>query len=233
MTLANGQLLMLETDQGQLQWQRDNSRLTLRANSVRLLDMKGNEIAKLGDVMLERKSSDKGVRVNLASRPQMAGGEGVVSGQLVMPTQSFTNVVNLFGGDSLPTIGMMLNGIMDGLMKSGGTLKVENVSFRAPGKGGATGGISGAVQVLADGRMVGKMAVTTDSAARVLGWIRQAGLLAPRTNTEALGVARFSNGLVAARATVRMENMQSMLMLNGQPVGPLPMAKAVVSRLWL
>ena len=229
--LATGKILLLETEKGELLWQRDGSKLTLRADKVRLLDTAGNEIARLGDVMLERKSSDSGVRLNLASRPQLTNGEAVLSGQLVMPAQSFANVVNLFGNNSLPTAANMATGIVSGIGK--GTLKIDNVSFRYPGKDAVSGGLSGSIQMLADGRVIGKLALSSDNPARTFGWLQKAGLLAPRSNMETIGIARFSSGLVAAKATVRMENMQSTLMLNGQPVGPLPNASSVIAKLWL
>lgn len=226
--LGNGKLVLLETGNGELSWQREGSRLTLRADSVRMLDLAGNEMLKVGDVVLERKASENGVRLNLASRPQLTNGQGMLSGQLVMPTKSFAYLVNQFGGDTLPSFGNVVRAMMAGLGQ--GELEIENVSFKAPG--GAAGALSGKIQMLADERITGRFALTGDSIARVYGWVQRAGLLSPRTTPETLGVARFSAGLVANKGTVRMENMQSTLLLNGQPVGPLPKASQVIGRLW-
>ncbi len=227
--LANGKVLLLETQEGEISWLREGGVLNLRAEKIALLGLDGREKLALDDVVLGRRSSDFDVRVNLASRPRMEGGAGLLSGQLTMPAPVFASVVNLMGSDNLPTLGVVFKTMAEGL-KRGGSLKMENISFKMPG--GVSGAMFGQMKVLADGRAMGNVVVTADSPQRMLGWIGQSGLIAPRNDAEVRGAVRFRGGLERARGTVSMENMQETLMLNGHPVGPLPDVAKVVGRLW-
>lgn len=227
--LANGKTVLLETDHGQVIWLSASNSLSLRAASVRLLELNGTQIARIGDVMLERKASENGIRLNLASRPQMADGEAVLSGQLVLPPEAFSRVVNLFGG-SMPSIGDIMRAIVEGVRQHGGTLQMDNITFKVPS--GVNGAVYGSLQILQDGRMLGNAVLTSDNPARMYGWVQQAGLLMPRSHAETIGVARFTSSMRAARVTASMENMQATLMLNGFPVGALPNALQMVNRLW-
>lgn len=227
--LANGKVLLLETQGAEVSWLRDGGALNLRAQKVTLIGLDGREVLALDDVVLGRKSSDLDVRVNLASRPRVEGGTGQLSGQLTMPAPVFANVVNLFGRESLPSLGTVFGTITEGL-KRGGSLKMENISFKMPG--GVSGALYGQIKVLADGRALGNVVVTGESPQRTLAWIERSGVLLPRNTAETRGGMRFRNGIEQARGTVNLENMQETLMLNGQPVGGLPVISNVVGRLW-
>lgn len=227
--LANGKTLLLETEKGEVSWLRDGGQLTLRAEKVALLALDGRSLLELDDVVMERRASDRDVRLNLASRPKMQGGTGVVSGQVTMPPAVFATVVNSFGSDTLPTLGHVLGLIAEGL-RSGGMLKLENISFKMPS--GVSGALYGQLSVLADGRATGTLVLTSDSVRRTYDWVQRAGLMVARNAPEERGAARFVNGLERARGTARMENMQATLMLNGEPVGALPVLSDVVNRLW-
>jgi hypothetical protein len=228
--MADGKTLLLETRNGQVMWRKDSGQLTLRAEELRLLDMGGNQVARLGDLVLERRMNDANVRIDLASRPTTAAGEAVLSGHMTMPAVAFSNILKLFGSDHMPTVGAILGSLARDLQR-GGELEMENVSFKSP-RGGPSGAVYGTLRVLSDGRTTGNVVVTADSAPRTYGWLTKAQILAPRNVPEMRGVARFSSGLAQVRGTVRMQNMQDTLMLNGQPVGPLPMLADVVNRLW-
>ncbi|PZP40196.1 MAG: hypothetical protein DI585_01575 [Pseudomonas fluorescens] len=231
--LRNGSKLLVETEDGKVMWLREGNRLTLRAESVRVLNLAGGEVLRLGDMMLERKDSDAGVRLNLASRPRWQGGEGVLSGQMVMPSASFAEVLNLFGSGNMPGVGGLLRAVVAG-MKPGAQLQLENISFKTMNEGEApvSGAVFGTLSTLADGRLTGNLTLTTENGSQALAWVNRAGVLAPRMPIESLGVARFQRGVSAVRPTVRMENMQTTLTLNGHVVGPLPVARDVVNRLW-
>ncbi|RYG59883.1 MAG: hypothetical protein EON60_09045 [Alphaproteobacteria bacterium] len=227
--LANGKVLLLEAQGGEISWLREGGMLNLRAEKIALIGLDGRELLQLDDVVLGRKSSDLNVRVNLASRPKVTGGTGQLSGQMTMPAPVFSSVVNLFGKENLPTLGVVFGTISEGL-KRGGTLKMENISFKMPG--GISGALYGDMRVLADGRALGHVVVTSDDPRRTMAWIAKAGLVQPRNEAERRGEMRFRSGIDRARGTVRMENMQETLMLNGHPVGPLPVVGHVVRRLW-
>lgn len=227
--LANGKVLLLESEKATVQWMESSGGLTLRAEKIRILDLAGTELVNLSDVLLDRKSSDRGVRVNLASRPQTAEGEWVLTGQLVMPPASMAAVVNLFGAERMPSVGDMVRGMV-GAMRGGDLLQLDNISFKSPH--GLNGAVFGNITLLADGRATGTVALASDNPSRLLGWVDQAALVQPRTPVERSGAIRFRNELFKSRPTVRMENMQSTLMMNGYAAGPLPVLADVVSRLW-
>lgn len=227
--LANGKTLRVETTDAEVAWLEDGNQLSLRAGSVHLMDSAGHEMARVNDIMLERKAADNGVRLNLASRPQMAGGEAIINGQMVLPDDAFAHVVNLYGGDTLPGLGDILRTIAMSLKQDGGTLKLDNVSFKLPG--GASGAVFGEMQVHRDDTLDGNMAVTADNGARLLGWLAKANMMRPRSNAENAGTTRIMH-ISGSRPVVRFENMQGALVLNGAPVGPLPHALDVVGRLW-
>lgn len=233
--MASGKTLLLETEQGEVAWLKDGNRLTLRANRVALLDLNGTQIAQIGDVMLERKAFDNGIRVSLASRPTWNGVEGVLSGHIVLPEDAFGAVVNLLGTGAMPGVGDIFGAIAASLQAGGdgrNTLELQNVSFKTGDAQPVSGAVFGKVQVLRDGRMTGTLTATADTAARVVGWVQKAGVIAPRNNAELAGVARFPRASNRARPTITLENMQSTLMVNGQPVGPLPDARSVAAKLW-
>lgn len=232
--MANGKTLLLETEKGEVAWLRDSNRLTLRANRMHLLDLNGADIAQIGDVMLERKASQSGIRINLASRPNWNGSPGVLSGQLVLPADAFADVVNLLGTGTMPGVGDIFRAIAVSLQAGvgGNTLELDNVSFKTTGADAASGAVFGNIEVMTDGRMTGTLTATADTAARVLGWVERSGVVAPRSVGENAGAARYVRATNVGRPTVSMENMQSTLMVNGQPVGPLPNVRSVVAKLW-
>lgn len=97
---------------------------------------------------------------------------------------------------------------------------------------GVGGAILGQIDVLPDGRAIGNIVVTADTAQRLAGWIAESDTLKPRNSGEQLGVARLANSYGKSRGTVRIQNMQDTLMMNGNPVGPLPVLTDVIARVW-
>lgn len=228
--LRSGVTVKLETDNAKVTWFRDDNRLSLRAESIRLLNRSGAELARLDDMALDRKAADRDVKLNLASRPRMTGGEAVITGQMSMPADAFAAVVDLFGEEALPTLGDMMRVVVASLQAKGGELKMDNVSFKLMPQG-VNGAVLGTVRVQPNGVMVGNVGVTSSDRRQIVEWVRKAGVLNPRTPAEMGGVVRFERGADALRAA-RLENMQSKLVLNGYPVGQLPQATAVVNNLW-
>lgn len=230
-TLAQGRKLILETQQGRVMWiERDNG-LTLKADSVRVLDLAGNEQASLGDVVLERGISGGAIDLNLASRPQWQGGEAVVSGKLKLPAASFAAMVNLLGQDRVPTAGALIRAAALAL-KPGDVVDVTSLSVKTTEqRASSTVAVFGRATLTRDLRILAEMTVTSDKTSHLSRWARTAGVVAPRSDAETLGANRFLRGLSSV-GTVRIGNMQSTLTLNGQPVGPLPELRTVVSRLW-
>ncbi len=230
-TLHQGQKLVLETQDGHIMWMKEGHNLTLKADKVRLLDHAGNEIAALGDLVLERGTTGGRVQLNLASRPTWPGGEAVISGKVSLPPAAFGAMVNLFGQGQMPGINAMMRAASAEL-KAGDGVGIESLSFKYSARNGqVSGGMFGALQVTTDGRLSGNLTMTSDSEDTLVGWVRAAGLVAPRSAAEEMGASRFYKSLSGV-GTVRMQNMQTTLTLNGQPVGPLPKVRDVTARLW-
>jgi len=232
LVLANGRKLLLETVKGEVLWRQHPASLTLRAETFKLTDEDGTVVADFDDVMLERKPSESGVRVNLASRPTLNGVPGVLSGEVVVPAGVFVKVVNLFGGPT-PGIGDIMRMVVDNLQHGGAganTVKLDNVSFKfGEGAGGA---ISGDITVMGDGKMLGKASLTADTRAKVVNSVQRSAVAKPRTEVEKAGMMRFMRSMQESHPSVTLENMQTTLTLNGNPVGALPDAMDVVNRLW-
>lgn len=227
--LANGATLFLETDGGEVLWLPESSTLSLRANTVKLMDLNGHELVRVSEVMLERRATDGGVRLNLASRPQWGGKEALLSGEVLMPEAALAAVLDLYGKGTLPGLGQVVSAVMNALQAKGGELELDNVSFKHDDESGA---VYGKVRVDPAGVMTGSLVVSGDSPARLTGWVQQAGLVKPRNLNEDLGWSKLRGSIDPRRPTLRLENMQSMLMVNGYPIGPLPVAREVVGRLW-
>lgn len=230
-TLAQGRKLVLETRAGRVMWiERDNS-MTLKAESVRVMDLAGNELVSLGDVVLERGINGGAVDLNLASRPQWQGGEAVVSGKMRIPAAAFAAMVNLFGQGSVPHAGALVRAAVAAL-KPGDVVDIGSLSVKTTTAGKSmTAAVFGRGTLTRDYQLLGEMTFTSDASGNLSRWVRTAGVLKPRNEAETLGVNRFMGGLSSV-GTIRMGNMQMTLTLNGQPVGPLPKPNDVAGRLW-
>lgn len=123
MQLANGKTVLLETENGEAMWLRTGGQLSLRATKVRLRDLTGQDIVEVGDVVLERRATDNNVGINLASRPKVGNGEGIVTGEMFMPARAFAAVVDLLGTGAMPTMEDIFLTISRELRK-GGSLKL-------------------------------------------------------------------------------------------------------------
>lgn len=230
-TLAQGRKLLLETREGRVMWLEQANNLTLKADSVRVLDLSGTELASLGDVVLERGISGGAIELNLASRPQWQGGEAVISGKLHLPPAAFAAMVDLFGHNRVPTAGAMMHAASAAL-RSGDMVQIDSLSVKTTQEGhSTTAAVFGRATVTREGALLGEMTFTSDKTENLAAWVRASGVVAPRNEAEILGANRFLRGL-AAVGTIRMGSMQQTLTLNGQPVGPLPKISDVVSRLW-
>ncbi len=230
-TLAQGRKLVLETRAGRVMWiERDNS-MTLKAESVRVLDLAGNELVSLGDVVLERGINGGAIDLNLASRPQWQGGEAVVSGKMQVPAASFAAMVNLFGEGRVPHAGALVRAA-SGALRPGDVVDIKTLSVKTTTAGqSTTAAVFGRASMTRDYQLLGEMTFTSDKSANLARWVRTSGVLAPRNDAETIGANGFLRGLSSV-GTIRMGNMQMTLTLNGQPVGPLPKLNDVVSRLW-
>jgi hypothetical protein len=227
--LANGKTLLVGTDNGELVWLAASQTLSLRAASLKLMNLTGGTLAQISEVMVERRPTDNGVRLNLASRPQWDGVEALLSGQVVLPEAALARVVEMFGTDRLPGMRQVLGVIAESLRAHGGTLELQDVSFK---RGSVDGGVYGTLNVLPDGRLLGNLAVSAATPQRLEGWLQKAGVVNPRSLPEQIGWRRLQGSLEAESPTARLEVLQDSLSINGQPVGPIPRAQAVVDRLW-
>ncbi len=230
-TLAQGRKLILETSAGRVMWIEKDNGLTLKAEKVRVLDLAGNELVSLGDVVLERGINGGAVDLNLASRPHWQGGEAVVSGKMQIPAASFAAMVNLFGEGRVPNAGGLVTAATAAL-RPGDVVDVKTLSVKiTTGGQSTTAAVFGRAALTREYQLLGEMTFTSDRSENLARWVRTAGVLAPRNDAETLGANRFMRGLSSV-GTIRMGNMQMTLTLNGQPVGPLPKVRDVVSRLW-
>jgi len=230
-TLAQGRKLVLETRDGRVMWIERENGLTLKAESVRVLDLAGNELASLGDVVLERGINGGAVDLNLASRPQWQGGEAVVSGKMQLPAPSFAAMVNLFGLDRVPDAGALIKAATVAL-RPGDVVTITSLSVKTTSGGASTtAAVFGRATVTRDYQMLGEMTFTSDKSENLARWVRASGVLAPQNDAEINGANRFMRSLPSV-GTIRMGSMQMTLTLNGQPVGPLPKIRDVVNRLW-
>lgn len=230
-TLAQGGKLMLETVNGSVMWLKEGNNLTLKADSVRVLDLAGNERMSLQDVVMERGIYGGAVELNLASRPQWEGGSAVISGKMKVPSAVFASVVNLFGQSEIPTAASLVRTAVQAL-KPGDVVEIANLSVKKTANGRSdTGALFGKVTTTREMQWVGELTVSSDKADNLLQWVRQANVLAPRSPAEALSAKRFLRRVQAER-TLRIANMQTTLTLNGEPVGPLPDIRDVMNRLW-
>lgn len=227
--LANGKVLLVDTENGEVVWLGQGQNLGLRADSFRLMNLTGGELGRVSEVMVERRPTDAGVRLNLASRPEWNGKEALLSGQVVMPEAAFARVLNLFGQDQLPGLGTIVMTVANTLKTQGGTLELEDVSFKTDSQSGA---LHGSVIVTPDGLARGDLMVTADTPARLEGWVAKAGLVQPRSTAEQIGWRRAQSAMNNDDPTLRLEVMQDTLLMNGFPVGPLSPATQIVARLW-
>lgn len=227
--LANGKVLLLETEKGEVVWLGQENNLSLRADTFRLMNLTGNELGRVSEVMVERRPTDAGIRINLASRPEWNGKPALLSGQVVLPQTALGQVLNLFGQDQLPGFGQILTAVEKDLQARGGNLELKDVSFKTDSQSGA---LYGTLNVAPDGITRGELIVTADTPSRLDGWIGQANLVKPRSTNEQIGWRRAQAAMNNDDPTMRLEVMQSTLLMNGFPVGPLPNAGDVVGRLW-
>lgn len=227
--LANGKVLLLETEKGEVVWLGQENNLSLRADTFRLMNLTGNELGRVSEVMVERRPTDAGIRINLASRPEWNGKPALLSGQVVLPQTALGQVLNLFGQDQLPGFGQILTVVEKDLQARGGNLELKDVSFKTDSQSGA---LYGTLNVAPDGITRGELIVTADTPSRLDGWIGQANLVKPRSTNEQIGWRRAQAAMNNDDPTMRLEVMQSTLLMNGFPVGPLPNAGDVVGRLW-
>ena len=227
--LSNGKRIVLQTSGGEVKWVKDSNLLSLSADSVALLGLQGGEKVRINDVVMERRLSDTGVHLNLASRPEWDGKQAILSGRLDMPDAAFATVLPLFGQDSLPSLGQLLQAVAGSLRAHGGTLTLQDVSFKA---GNESLGLFGDVGVMGDGRMTGQPAVSADSLKRLQGWLEHSGAVNPRNVDERFSMQRFLSDSNPMLPTARLSMMQDTLLLNGYPIGPLPNVDMVVRNLW-
>jgi hypothetical protein len=227
--LANGKVLLLETEKGEVVWLGQENNLSLRADTFRLMNLTGSELGRVSEVMVERRPTDAGIRINLASRPEWNGKPALLSGQVVLPQTALGQVLNLFGQDQLPGFGQILTAVEKDLQSRGGSLELKDVSFKTDTQSGA---LYGTLNVAPDGITRGELIVTADTPSRLEGWIEQANLVKPRSTNEQIGWRRAQAAMNNDDPTMRLEVMQNTLLMNGFPVGPLPNAADVVGRLW-
>lgn len=227
--MASGDMFLLESKDGQLIWNVEPLQVSFRAEELDILSVDQNRLVRINDVMVERRPSDDGIRLNLASRPDFGGGPSVLSGQLVIPTPVANDLMEAFGKLRSPDLATLVRVAAMSLADNQGTLVMDNISFRHNDIGGA---VYGALKVDPDGRLMGEAALTADSPQRLLGWVRlinQGGL---RNVQETRGWQEIQTKLDARHPAARLEIIPTGLLVNGFIVGPVPQAQDVIDAIW-
>lgn len=227
--MASGEMFLLDTRNGRLVWNVDPVQMSLRADELDVLSVDQRQLAHIKDVMMERRPTDEGIRINLASRPDFGDGASVLSGQLVVPPRVMNDLMEAFGRLRSPDLPTMARVAALSLADNHGTLVMDNISFLHNNMGGA---VYGALQVNADGQLLGEAAMTADNPARLLGWIgliNQSGL---RDAREKAGWQSVIANLDPRRPAARLEVIPNGLLVNGFMVGPVPQADDVIGAIW-
>lgn len=228
--LAGGKMLKVESVGAELAWLAEGGQLSYRADDVRVLDGSERALVQVRDVMVERRATDTGIRVNLASRPEMDGEEGVLSGQLILPEQVLVPLIEaVVGGSGAPQLQRVALTLVDFLRTTGEMAQFENVSFKHRGLSFA---VYGNLKVAPKGEFAGELVLAADNRERLLGWVEQARVVAPRTLPESIGWRDAQQSLMKGQPVMRVAVIPDALVLNGMPVGEIPLVKDVVSRIW-
>lgn len=229
--MANGRQLTLKTFGAELIWLEQDSRLIFRAEQLEVIGVGGDVLAAVRDVMIERRPTDEGVRINLASRPMFDGQSegGILSGQVVLPEPVVSALLAYLGGDPKPTRRKFFGLGVERLRLSGRTAVLDNVSFKA---GNVSGAIYGDLKVLRNGNFAGQLVITADSPERLIGWLESSGAVDARTITEDIGARELKSRMDKYRPTVRLETIPDAMLLNGYQVGAVPRVADMVNRIW-
>ncbi|NBV54323.1 MAG: hypothetical protein EBR79_01255 [Proteobacteria bacterium] len=228
--LAGGRVVRVKSRGAELAWLAEGGQMSFRAGEVQVFNEGGAALVQVRDVMVERRATDHGVRVNLASRPEMNGSEGILSGQLVLPEQALVPLIDaLVAGNGAPKLNKMLLALVDFLAASGEVARFENVSFKHAGMSFA---VYGDLKVARQGEFAGELVLATDKRERLLDWVVKAQVVAPRSVPENLGWREAQVSVKENQPVLRVAVIPDALVLNGLPVGEIPRVREVVERLW-
>lgn len=227
--MASGTRIIVQTVDGELVWLSDPARLAFRAKEVTILSEDRRMLGHVADVMVERRPTDDGVRINLASRPDMAGGTTLLSGQLVIPSSVAEALLQTMASNGVPELGSLMRVMAEQLRLSGAAATLDNISFR---QGDMSGAVFGTLRVGSNGDLGGEMVVTADSVERLLGWVDKAKVIEARSVPEKLGYRALLLRMTKHQPMLRIEVIPDGLLLNGETVGPIPKVADVMARLW-
>lgn len=229
LVMASGDVFVMETHRASLVWNVEPAQLSLRAGDLTLTSMDRERIVHVADVMVERSSTDNGLRLNLASRPDFGNGASVLSGEAIIPYAVVNDLMEALAKIHAPSLAAMVRVGAASMSENHNSLRMNNISFIS---GDVSGAVYGTLQINPQGQFQGQISLTAESPSRLLGWLKMINSGGGQTPAQQRAWQEMERRLDSNRPVARLEVIPNGLLINGYLVGPIPLAQQVIAAIW-